>query len=327
MPHAQPPGGRRSIPVTLTLLVACALFALLTPTPAHATFHLIEITKIMAGFEGDDAIEAVEMTMLADGQHHVAGTSLRVYNASGVLVATLGTFGADLPATGGFAGRKVLFATMKFRQRFGITPDLQINAGIPHTTGQVSFEIAGCLVNAIAYGGVTTFMNGPSAGPPLPIAGATSVDRGINGNATFPSCPLGENAGARFALYQGYAGHPIRFTNNAGTFVDVISGATGVEPTAQAPRPLRASPNPFQHATDIEFLGGARQVLVHDVHGRLIRSWDGSHGTRVAEASRILTWDGTDEHGRLAPSGIYFVRAVGERSTTGERPLRIVLLR
>lgn len=321
MPLAHAPAPRRYLALA-PLLIAASVFATsLLPTPAHATFHLMQITRIMAGFEGDEAIEAVEMEMLADGQNLVNGTSLKVYNAAGVLVSTLGTFNANLPATGAFTGRKVLFATMKFRQRFGLTPDLQISPGIPSTTGQVSFEAVGCLVNAIAYGNVSNVLNGPTSAPFLPIMGATALDRGINGNATFPSCPLGENAGARFAVVQGFTGRPIRFTNNAGTFVNITSTVTGVEPTSPAPRALRASPNPFQRATDIEFAGAPTRVVVHDVQGRLVRSWEGLD----AAAAPSLRWDGTDAHGRAVASGIYFVRTLG--GPTAAPPLRIVRMR
>lgn len=318
MPLAHAPAARRCL--TLASLLIATYAALLAPTPAQATFHIMEITKIMAGYEGDDAIEAVEMTMLAAGQNHVTGTSLKVYSANGTLLGTLGTFGADLPVAGALAGRKVLLATMKWRQKFGLVPDLQINAGIPATTGQVSFEGVGCLVNAIPYGAVTVFMNGTTAAPPLPILGATALDRGIFSNGIAPSCPLAENAGARFGIVQGSPSQAIRFTNNAGAFVLVSSTVTAVEPTTPAPRPLRASPNPFRQATDIEFASAPGRVVVHDVQGRLIRSWGGLD----AAGSRIR-WDGTDARGRAVASGIYFVRTLGGQA--GTRPLRVVRMR
>ena len=294
-----------------------AVVTVLAPTPAQATFHFMEITKIMAGFEGDEAIEAVEMTMLANGQNFVNGTSLKVYSANGTLLGTLGTFSADVPV--GLTGRKILFATMKWRQKFGLVPDLQISPGIPATTGQVAYEAVGCLVNAIAYGGVTVFKNGTTAAPPLPIVGATALDRGSS-NGTFPSCPLGENAGAWFGIAQGFTGQPITFTNNSGAFASVLSTVTGVEPTTPAPRPLRAAPNPFHQATDIEFASAPGRVVVHDVQGRFVRSWGGLD----AAGSRIR-WDGTDARGRAVAAGIYFVRALGGQAETP--PLRIVRMR
>ena len=321
MPLARPPAAPRHIALASFLVVTCAAITALAPAPALATFHLNQIDKIMAGYEGDEALDAVEMEMLADGENMVSGGSLKVYNGAGVLIATLGTFGANLPASGAFAGRKILFATMKWKQKLGLTPHLQINAGIPNTTGQVSFENAGCLVNAIAYGGVSVFLNGTTAAPPLPIVGATALDRGINGNGIFPSCPLGENAGARFTVVQGFPGQVIRFTNNAGAFVDVTSTVTGVEPTSAAPRPLRASPNPFQRATDIEFTSALHRVVIHDVQGRLVRSWDGL----ASAGGRILTWDGTDSRGNAVASGIYFVQMLSGSGSTP--PLRIVRMR
>jgi len=317
MPLAHPPAARRCLALA-SLFIATYAATLLAPSPARATFHVMEITKIMAGYEGDDAIEAVEMTMLADGQNHVAGTFLRVYSANGTLLGTLGTFGADVGV--GLTGRKILLATMKWRQKFGLVPDLQISPGIPATTGQVAYEAVGCLVNAIPYGAVTVFMNGTTAAPPLPIQGATALDRGILSNGIFPTCPLAENAGGRFSIVQGSPSQPIRFTRNDGTGVNVSSTVTAVEPTTPAPRPLRASPNPFAHATDIEFASAPGRVVVHDVQGRLVRSW----GSLDAAGSRIR-WDGTDARGRSVASGIYFVRTLGGPAET--RPLRIVRMR
>jgi len=317
MPLAPPRSARRFLALAY-LLIATYAVTMLAPAPARATFHVMEITKIMAGFEGDEAIEAVEMTMLAAGQNLVDGTSLRVYSPSGALISTLGTFGANVPV--GLAGRKVLFATMKWRQKFGLVPDLQISPGIPSTNGQVAYEGVACLVNAIAYGAVTTFLNGTTAAPPLPIIGATALDRGINSNGIAPSCPLAENAGARFGIVQGFTGQPIRFTNNAGAFVNVLSTVTAVEPTTPAPRPLRASPNPFHQATDIEFASAPGRVVVHDVQGRLVRSWTGLD----AAGSRVR-WDGTDARGRAVASGVYFVRTLGGPAETP--PLRVVRMR
>ena len=101
----------------------------------------------------------------------------------------------------------------------------------------------------------------------------------------------------------------------------MTSAVTAVEPTTAAPRPLRASPNPFRNATDIEFAGAPGRVVVHDVRGRLVRSWE---GLGVA-GSRSLRWDGTDARGRAVASGIYFVRTVGAGSREAA-PLRIVFL-
>src|SRR5262245_36017280 len=180
------PAAFRSVLARLSLLALSLVFA----SPAHAAFHLNEITKVMAGFEGDATVQAVELKMLASGENLVSGRAYRTYNGAGVLQATLGTFAANLPASGAVAGRRILAATSAWVTRFGLTPDLVISPGIPVTSGQVAFEdpAVTCRVDALAYGDVTTFLVGTSAAPPLPNAGATALVRGVD-NPTIPSCP------------------------------------------------------------------------------------------------------------------------------------------
>jgi len=66
----------------------------------------------------------------------------------------------------------------------------------------------------------------------------------------------------------------------------------------------RVLPNPGTGAQTIRFANvgaGTIEVLVADAAGRVVRSWSGR-----AEA---WTWDGRDAAGRLAPAGVYLVRA------------------
>lgn len=89
------------------------------------------------------------------------------------------------------------------------------------------------------------------------------------------------------------------------------TGLTGVRaeiPTALAI--VDAAPNPFNPQTTIRFdlpRGGEASVTVHDVRGRLVRTlWRGHR-----EAGRYeITWDGRDDLGTAAPSGVYLMRLV-----------------
>ncbi|HLQ67798.1 MAG TPA: T9SS type A sorting domain-containing protein [Candidatus Limnocylindrales bacterium] len=294
-----------SLPAPFALLLSFGLATALWPCPARATFHLNEITKVMAGIDGDATVQAVELKMLFNGENLVNGKVVRAYNAAGVLLGTLGSFSADLPAANAVAGNRILFATMKFRQRFGITPDLQFSPGIPVTTGQVSFEDPSgtCTVDAVAYGAVTTFLVGTTAAPPLPNGGATVLVRTVD-NGTFPSCPLGTESGTQFVLTSGAATHPVTFTNNSGVSVTVSSTATGVE-TIPAVTAFRISPNPVRGTAVIESPGGGR-INVYDLRGRLVRTILQSHTGPVRAG-----WNGTDDRGRPLASGVYFIRREG----------------
>jgi len=157
----------RSISTRLVTLALASIPLLACPGSAGAAFHLNEVTKIMVGYNGDATIQAVELKMLANGENLVTGAAIKVYDKDAVLVGTLGTFAGSLPAGGALTGRKILCATSGFAATFGITPDLVISPGLAVGTGQVSFETATCLVNAIPYGGVVVYKNGTTAAPPI----------------------------------------------------------------------------------------------------------------------------------------------------------------
>jgi hypothetical protein len=75
---------------------------------------------------------------------------------------------------------------------------------------------------------------------------------------------------------------------------------------------LRAGPNPFTRSTTIRFTlerGGAVEVSVHDVSGRRVRRLAGGW---MAAGVHALPWDGSDDAGRRADSGVYFYRVAGE---------------
>ncbi len=317
---ARPSARRRSRPVALAVVLVLA--ALVAAPPAHAGFHLIEITKILASYNGDATIQAVEMKMIANNEHFVGTAFIKVYNASGVAVATLGTFALDLSATGSVTGARILCATPNFASTFGITPNLSINPGIPLETGQVTFEKSTCPVNAVAYGGVTTFVHGgTTAASPLPSLGAPVLVR-VTDNGTVPSCPQPEDAAARFQLRSATPTTPISFTNYAGATVNVSSTVTGVGETPPPAAVSRARPNPFHRHTDLELRSRGDRILIHDVAGRLVRTLRGLAGPAAARTV-AARWDGKDDAGRPAPAGIYFARGNG----AGDVPLRVVRFR
>ncbi|MFH1313832.1 MAG: FlgD immunoglobulin-like domain containing protein [Candidatus Eisenbacteria bacterium] len=96
-------------------------------------------------------------------------------------------------------------------------------------------------------------------------------------------------------------------------------------PTSQADIRLSPpAPNPFQPATDVRFWLAARtrvRLAVYGPAGRLVRVLDaGERGPGEC----IAAWDGMDESGHKAASGVYFI----EISTpAGRQTRRAVLLR
>jgi len=85
-----------------------------------------------------------------------------------------------------------------------------------------------------------------------------------------------------------------------------------------------AVPNPFNPATTIAwevFVPGAAELAVYDARGRLVRRL---HAGAAGRGPRATRWDGRDERGRPAPSGVYVCRLTTAAAT---RSLRITLAR
>ncbi len=90
--------------------------------------------------------------------------------------------------------------------------------------------------------------------------------------------------------------------------VDPLTGAgPGDPPVAFALRP--AAPNPFNPRTTIRFdvpaQGAPIELRIYDAAGRLSRTL---LDQRLPGGRHAAVWDGRDDAGRPAPSGIYFVR-------------------
>ncbi len=87
---------------------------------------------------------------------------------------------------------------------------------------------------------------------------------------------------------------------------------------------LSNSPNPFNASTTIEFATeGSDQatLVIYDVLGRKVTTL---HQGSLPPGSQRLEWDGVDEHGNPAASGVYFARL----ESAGTRSIRkMVLLR
>jgi len=317
------PAFRLIILSTLALTLTVALVAL-TSRPAHGdleapqTFHIAEITKIMAGYNGDATIQAVEIKMLGAGENLVTGVSIVSVNADSTLSTNLGTFAASVP--NGVAGASILCATAAFQTAFGITADLTIAPGILAMTGQVSYEKPTCRVNTIPYGSVTkTVTAGATKAPFLPVDGATILIRRID-SPGLPTCPLSEDSQARFAQKQGTAASPDTFTNNASRSVFVSSTVTGIGTLPPAPPVVRVFPNPVRGTTQIEAPDWA-PLTIHDIQGRLVRVLTCRAGGPCPSLAGPFKgeWNGTDSRGRDVPSGIYFLRYVGPTGTVIKR--------
>ncbi|MGH7601432.1 MAG: T9SS type A sorting domain-containing protein, partial [bacterium] len=82
-----------------------------------------------------------------------------------------------------------------------------------------------------------------------------------------------------------------------------------LEAAAQKATPqVLAHPNPFNPSTQIRFAmknAGIAKLRIYNLNGQLIRELLNEY--RVAGEHRV-PWDGRDDRGRAAASGVYFIR-------------------
>ena len=316
-PLTVPPRGSRSLALAAALLLAVGLSWARQGAAESQSFHLVEINKIMVGYNGNMNLQAVELKMILGAENLVSGTSIAVYDSIGGLRSTLGSFLNNV--TNAVAGDRILCATAGFRDAFGITPDLLITPGLLTATGQVAFEKPTCRINTVAYGNVPLPLTGTTSASPLLPHGATALVR-ITDNGTVPSCPQSESSATKFQLRGAGSSNPFVFQNNARDTAQVWTSVTSVEddPAPPVTATLRASPNPFTASTTIRLPGGAGRVSLYDVSGRLVRAWEPSSS---GAASGVIRWDGRDGQGSPQPSGLYFIETVAGRSTVRGRVL------
>lgn len=151
----------------------------------------------------------------------------------------------------------------------------------------------------------------------------------------------GDSGGWRGAVFDlsAFRGASFRFrlafgsdegVQGRGFWVDDVTLDTGpvrvgVEPEAP-PRPagpaLAAFPNPFNPTVTIAWslsAAGPARLEVYDLRGRRVRALlTGEH----AAAAGAVRWDGRDETGRAAPSGVYLARL---RAPGAEASCRLLL--
>ena len=93
-------------------VAALSLLATLSSSqPAFAAFHLIRIHAVMAGLNGDNTIQFVELRMCAVGQPFVATHTLKFYDSAGALKATF-TFPSSVSNSS--LGESILIATAEY---------------------------------------------------------------------------------------------------------------------------------------------------------------------------------------------------------------------
>ncbi|MDH3215369.1 MAG: T9SS type A sorting domain-containing protein [Candidatus Krumholzibacteria bacterium] len=319
--------------VLLSLVVVATLVGLVA-SPAHASFHLMQIEQVIGGVDGDVTAQAIQLRMRAIGQNLVGSARIRAFDVNGLNpVLVINIPGAVL---NGNVGNRVLITSAAFDAATNPTanPDFAITNLIPASylaAGSLTFENNfGTQVwwrlswGGASYTGSTTGMGGVGANDsdgdfgvfagPLPSS-TTSALRFL-GTAT--------QASTRNEFDYAVTGGDAIFTNNSGQNFTVESQPTGVPPITVGIALRQNRPNPFNPKTEILFTmerEGHARLRVYDVNGRLVTTlFDGTAPAGVNRAA----WGARDLQGRSVGSGVYYYRLT---TSTLQETRRMVLLK
>ncbi len=318
---------------TLAVPLAAALALGSVPAPAHATFHLMQVEQVIAGVDGDDTVQAIQLRMRGASQQFVSASRLRVTDATGANPVLLSDITTDV-ANGGL-GVRILLATASFSAHTSppAVPDFVLDNAIPSSylaAGCIQFEnntgaqmLWRLMWGGASYTGSTTGLTfndadgnfGPAYSGLIPTGGTQALQ--FQGTA-------GAQSLNNDADYMVTAGSAV-FVNNAGTSFTVTSSLTAAPEIARGivlDDPFVA-PNPFTTSTRIELqlarAADARLVIV-DAAGRRL----GEIARSLPAGASSLEWDGRDAAGRSLPAGVYFYRL---QVDDGTRTGRMLLLR
>ena len=312
-------------------LLALAALAFLS-SPAHATFHLMQIEQVIGGVDGDPSVQAIQLRMRSATQNFVSSSRVVAWDAAGanpIVVADPTTNVAS-----GVLGARVLLATASFAAHTSpaAAPDFVMSAPIP-----VSYLAAGCLTfendagtqvlwrlswGGAGYTGAQTGLTfndadgnfGPAYAGALPVAGAQALR--FQGSAS----ALSLNSDADYMPTTGAA----VFVNNAGASFTVssVTAAPEIVRGAELLGEAVVAPNPFSTSTRVEFRlarAAVARVVIVDTLGRRVGEVSRSLGAGTAS----LEWNGRDAAGRAMPAGVYFYRLTADRATKAGQLLLI----
>jgi len=158
--------------------LALALSFTALAVPAHATFHLWEVTEIFSN--GDGTVQFVEFFSEFSGQEFLAGHDLETYQQN--VMRKRFSFPASIPVPQGEStvDRHFLVATPGFLAVAGIAPDFVIPVGFlePGIIDEVALVGADAMdfaAAALPTDGLNS-LNDPGSGDPVVAAAATPTN-------------------------------------------------------------------------------------------------------------------------------------------------------
>lgn len=146
----------------MTLTAALAWLLVIAPT-AEASFHLVQVREVYPGSAANPDAEYVELQMWSGGQNHVAGHSVRGYDAGGT-AASPSPFPADVP--NGANQSTMVLATPQAEAEFGFIADAPLApAGqLSPAGGAVCWDIVDC----VSWGSFAGALPSPAGANAMP---------------------------------------------------------------------------------------------------------------------------------------------------------------
>jgi flagellar hook assembly protein FlgD len=139
--------------------------------------------------------------------------------------------------------------------------------------------------------------------------GIVTATTDAQGDAIVPFIAL---APGDISLTARQAGSPTQVANVEALASTGVPGPGGTQLAFAPPRPNPSSGSVhFGWSVPPDLADATSRLALHDLAGRVIRTWDVEAG---AASARSITWDGRDARGGQAPSGLYVARlVVGDR--------------
>jgi hypothetical protein len=126
---------------------------------------------------------------------------------------------------------------------------------------------------------------------------------------------MAQNEGAGSNRHQNFATKEDTPPSTPAYIEIVLDGETGNVPSVCRTVLESVVPNPFNPSASVSFSLGSTQVVdlkIYDPAGRLVRTL---LRASMAAGRHLIAWDGTDDDGRSAASGVYLVRLATEGGT------------
>lgn len=115
--------------------LAALLLLLAWARPANALFHFSVIDEVMTSYDGDPAVQFVEIRMLSAFQNRVDHTVLAKFDGSGNYEGDLLVVGADV--VNFTSGTRWIMGTMDFVDASGLAVDFVFTPGLIQGSGMV----------------------------------------------------------------------------------------------------------------------------------------------------------------------------------------------